>query len=82
MQIEKGFRGKLSSYLDASQPFTVEVSVSGPSDYEAGCWFIDDSGATSERSITLPVNLAEFPESTAHILFTLNISGTGTMRSA
>ena len=78
MQLEKGFRTKLKDFVDISRPVTVTMSVSGSGSYECKCWLVDDSGTASEHSMTF--TLTDFPASTAHVLFTVNILSSGTMR--
>ena len=78
MQAEKGFRTKLSSILDTSQPITVRMSVSGPGEYECKCWRADESGTAAEHSMTF--KLSDLPPSAEHVLFTVNVLSSGTMR--
>ena len=78
MQAERGFRDKLGKYLDISRPFTVEMSA--PDSYNCECWCIDESGATTEHALSLPLNLAELPSTIAHVLFTVSTNTSGTMR--
>ena len=78
MQAEKGFRTKLSSFLDAGQPVDVKMSVSGSGKYECKCWFISDSGKAEEHGMTF--RLTDIPPAVSHVLFTVNVLSSGTMR--
>ncbi|MBQ7155396.1 MAG: VWA domain-containing protein [Synergistaceae bacterium] len=72
-EIQRGFRGPLSSYADVTQPITAQMSVSGPGKYKCQCWSIDESGLSSEHALTF--SLADFPPTTSRILFTVCVDG-------
>ena len=72
MDVERGFRSKLSSYIDAGQPVNVTMSVSGPGQYTCSCWNIDSAGKASELPMTFSLAGLE------HVLFTVSVEG-GTM---
>ena len=48
MQVERGFRDKLSKYIDTSQTLTVDVSVSGSSVYDYSCFGVDENNRLSD----------------------------------
>ena len=90
MQVERGFRGKLGEYVDVSQPFTVDVSVSGGDVYRYSCLAVDESDTLSPKDelpcspkhdgATFTVNLAGLPEKISWLVFSVSIDGAGTMR--
>lgn len=72
MNVEKGFRGKLSSYIDTSQPLGVKMSVSGSGSYDCRCFLIDESGSAKEHELSQNIVLDEIPQSVSRIVFTVN----------
>ena len=61
MQIERGFRGKLSDYMDTSQTISVDVSVSGGSVYDYSCFGVDESGRLSDDRYMIFYNQTNSP---------------------
>lgn len=61
MQIERGFRGKLSDYVDVSQTLSVDVSVSGGSVYDYSCFGVDESGKLSDDRYMIFYNQTNSP---------------------
>ena len=82
MHIERGFRGKLSDYVDVSQTVSVDVSVSGGSVYDYSCFGVDESGKLSDDRYMIFYNQTSSPNNEiAYYLkqdgasFTLNLAG-------
>lgn len=61
MQIERGFRDKLSNYLDTSRPFSVEVSVSGSAVYDYSCFGVDENNQLSDDRYMIFYNQTSSP---------------------
>ena len=61
MQIERGFRGKLSTYLNTSQNFTAEISVTGASVYDYSCFGVDENNKLSDDRYMIFYNQTASP---------------------
>ena len=102
MQVERGFRDKLNNHVNLSQPFTVEMSVSGSAKYDYLCFCVDENDKLADKrymifhkqthspnneiayslhrsAANFDVNLERLPASVNKLIFTVNVSGTGTM---
>ena len=49
MQFIKGMRDKIQKYLDKSKPFSVEMDISGNSEYDCCCFGVDEAGKLSNE---------------------------------
>ena len=85
MNIQRGFRDKLSKYVDVSQSFTVDVSVAGGSLYAFSCFAVDGAGTLElpcsryDGGAKFSVNLAKLSPEISRVVFAVSVDGTGTM---
>ena len=61
MQAERGFRDKLSKYIDTSQPVSVDVSVSGSAVYDYSCFGVDGNNKLSDDRYMIFYNQTSSP---------------------
>ena len=73
MQVERGFRDKLSKYLDTSRSFNVEVSVSGNAVYDYSCFGVDENGQLSDDRYMIFYNQTSSPN--GEISYSASASG-------
>ena len=81
MQVERGFRDKLSKYIDTSRPLTVDVSVSGSSVYDYSCFGVDENNRLSDdrymifyNQTSSPNNELSYAVNPFGATFTINLS--------
>ena len=48
MRLERGFRGKLTDYLDVNQPIQVRLSTAGSAVYDTCCFGVDSAEKLSD----------------------------------
>ena len=63
MNIERGFRDKLSKYIDASQTFSVRMAVSGSAVYDFSCFGVDENNQLSDDRYMIFYNQISSPNS-------------------
>jgi len=62
VDIERGFRGKLSEYFDLAKEIVVSISISGSGDYDSCCFGVDSSDKLSDDSYMVFYNQTSSPK--------------------
>ena len=79
MDIQRGFRDSLSKYLDASQPFTVRLGVSGSGVYDYSCFGVDGNNKLSDDRYMVFYNQTRSPNNEITYsptgVFTVDLAG-------
>ena len=81
MQVERGFRDKLSKYVDTSRPLTIDFSVSGGGVYDYSCFGVDENNRLSDdrymifyNQTSSPNNELSYSANPFGATFTVNLS--------
>jgi stress response protein SCP2 len=73
--MERGFRGKLTDYIDPSKEISVDITVSGPAVYDYCCFGVDGNNKLSDERYMIFFNQTKSPAN--EIVLALNDGGGG-----